>query len=156
LEGVLTLTPEKFVSSYLLYLLAASSEAASHQFHLRVRELGLRVPEWRVLACLYDQDGLMITQLAKYSLLEQSRMTRIVDQMEKRGLVVRKSDKGDGRRVRVHLTDAGQKLSSEVVEEAREHERTLLSALNQSDADRIKPSLERLLASLNSWNSANE
>ena len=98
----------------------------------------------------------MITQLAKYSLLEQSRMTRIVDQMEKRGLVVRKSDKGDGRRVRVHLTDAGQKLSSEVVEEAREHERTLLSALNQSDADRIKPSLERLLASLNSWNSANE
>ncbi|MEW4462244.1 MULTISPECIES: MarR family winged helix-turn-helix transcriptional regulator [Stappiaceae] len=153
---MLTLTPEKFVSSYLLYLLAASSEAASHQFHLRVRELGLRVPEWRVLACLYDQDGLMITQLAKYSLLEQSRMTRIVDQMEKRGLVVRKSDKGDGRRVRVHLTDAGQKLSSEVVEEAREHERTLLSALNQSDADRIKPSLERLLASLNSWNSANE
>ncbi|ERP90760.1 MarR family transcriptional regulator (plasmid) [Roseibium aggregatum] len=152
----MTLTPEKFVSSYLLYLLAASSEAASHQFHLRVRELGLRVPEWRVLACLYDQDGLMITQLAKYSLLEQSRMTRIVDQMEKRGLVVRKSDKGDGRRVRVHLTDAGQKLSSEVVEEAREHERTLLSALNQSDADRIKPSLERLLASLNSWNSANE
>ncbi|QFT01819.1 Organic hydroperoxide resistance transcriptional regulator (plasmid) [Labrenzia sp. THAF191b] len=152
----MTLTPEKFVSSYLLYLLAASSEAASHQFHLRVRELGLRVPEWRVLACLYDQDGLMITQLAKYSLLEQSRMTRIVDQMEKRGLVVRRSDKGDGRRVRVHLTDAGQKLSSEVVEEAREHERTLLSALNQSDADRIKPSLERLLASLNSWNSANE
>ena len=152
----MTLTPEKFVSSYLLYLLAASSEAASHQFHLRVRELGLRVPEWRVLACLYDQDGLMITQLAKYSLLEQSRMTRIVDQMEKRGLVVRKSDKGDGRRVRVHLTDTGQKLSSEVVEEAREHERTLLSALNQSDADRIKPSLERLLASLNSWNSANE
>jgi DNA-binding MarR family transcriptional regulator len=152
----LTQTPGKFVSSYLLYLLAASSEAASHQFHIRVRELGLRVPEWRVLACLYDQDGLMITQLARYSLMEQSRMTRIVDQMEKRGLVVRKSDEGDGRRVRVHLTDAGQKLSSDVVEEAMEHERTLLSALNQADADRIKPSLERLLASLNSWNSTRE
>ncbi|MGX1500315.1 DNA-binding MarR family transcriptional regulator [Labrenzia sp. MBR-25] len=152
----MTQTPGKFVSSYLLYLLAASSEAASHQFHIRVRELGLRVPEWRVLACLYDQDGLMITQLARYSLMEQSRMTRIVDQMEKRGLVVRKSDEGDGRRVRVHLTDAGQKLSSDVVEEAMEHERTLLSALNQADADRIKPSLERLLASLNSWNSNRE
>ena len=152
----MTQTPGKFVSSYLLYLLAASSEAASHQFHIRVRELGLRVPEWRVLACLYDQDGLMITQLARYSLMEQSRMTRIVDQMEKRGLVVRKNDEGDGRRVRVHLTDAGQKLSSDVVEEAMEHERTLLSALNQADADRIKPSLERLLASLNSWNSTKE
>jgi DNA-binding MarR family transcriptional regulator len=152
----LTQTPGKFVSSYLLYLLAASSEAASHQFHARVRELGLRVPEWRVLACLYDQDGLMITQLARYSLMEQSRMTRIVDQMEKRGLVVRKSDEGDGRRVRVHLTEAGQKVSSDVVEEAREHERTLLSALQEVDAERIKPSLERLLESLNSWNSAKQ
>ncbi|TYC69081.1 MarR family transcriptional regulator [Stappia sp. BW2] len=152
----MTQTPGKFVSSYLLYLLAASSEAASHQFHARVRELGLRVPEWRVLACLYDQDGLMITQLARYSLMEQSRMTRIVDQMEKRGLVVRKSDEGDGRRVRVHLTEAGQKLSSDVVEEAREHERTLLSALQEVDAERIKPSLERLLDSLNSWNSAKQ
>ena len=152
----MTQTPGKFVSSYLLYLLAASSEAASHQFHARVRELGLRVPEWRVLACLYDQDGLMITQLARYSLMEQSRMTRIVDQMEKRGLVVRKSDEGDGRRVRVHLTEAGQKVSSDVVEEAREHERTLLSALQEVDAERIKPSLERLLDSLNSWNSAKQ
>lgn len=152
----MTQTPGKFVSSYLLYLLAASSEAASHQFHARVRELGLRVPEWRVLACLYDQDGLMITQLARYSLMEQSRMTRIVDQMEKRGLVVRKSDEGDGRRVRVHLTEAGQKVSSDVVEEAREHERTLLSALQEVDAERIKPSLERLLESLNSWNSAKQ
>jgi DNA-binding MarR family transcriptional regulator len=148
--------PEKFVSSYLLYLLAASSEAASHQFHVRVRELGLRVPEWRVLACLFDQDGLMITQLARFSLMEQSRMTRIIDQMEKRGLVVRRSDKGDGRRVRVYLTDEGQKLSEQLVGEAKDHETSLLSALSPADAERIKPSLLRLLDSLNSSLIAND
>lgn len=142
--------PEKFVSSYLLYLLAASSEAASHQFHVRVRQLGLRVPEWRVLACLFDQDGLMITQLARFSLMEQSRMTRIVDQMEKRGLVVRRSDAGDGRRVRVYLTDDGRMLSTQLVFEAKEHENRLLSALTPADAERIKPSLLRLLDALNS------
>ena len=47
-------------------------------------------------------------------------------------------------------------MSSDVVEEAREHERTLLSALQEVDAERIKPSLERLLDSLNSWNSAKQ
>lgn len=142
--------PGKFVSSYLLYLLAASSEAASHQFHARVREMGLRVPEWRVLACLFDQDGLMITQLARFSLMEQSRMTRIVDQMEKRGLVARRSDEGDGRRVRVYLTEEGQSLSTELVEEAQDHETRLLSALSPADAERIKPSLVRLLEALDS------
>lgn len=148
--------PGKFVSSYLLYLLAASSEAASHQFHARVREMGLRVPEWRVLACLFDQDGLMITQLARFSLMEQSRMTRIVDQMEKRGLVARKSDEGDGRRVRVYLTADGQSLSADLVEEAQDHETRLLSALSPADAERIKPSLVRLLEALDSSLVSNE
>lgn len=147
---MLAQTPEKFVSSYLLYLLAASSEAASHQFHAKVRKLGLRVPEWRVLACLFDQDGLMITQLARFSLMEQSRMTRIVDQMEKRELVARKSDAGDGRRVRIYLTDDGRLMSTQLVLEAKDHEKRLLSALSPADAERIKPSLLRLLDALNS------
>ena len=81
---------ERFVSNYLLYLLAAASDAASAQFHERVREQGLRVPEWRVLACLVDNDGEMITRLAEFSLIEQSRLTRIIDQMDDKGWVTRR------------------------------------------------------------------
>ena len=78
-----------FVSDYLLYLLAAASDVASAQFHAQVRKAGLRVPEWRVLACLSDTDGAMITQLARQALAEQSRLTRIIAQMEERGLLIR-------------------------------------------------------------------
>ena len=77
-----------FVSDYLLYLLAAASDAASEQFHKTVRKAGLRVPEWRVLACLYDHDGAMITELARLALVEQSRLTRIVLQMENAALCI--------------------------------------------------------------------
>ncbi len=137
-----------FVSGYLLYLLAAASEAASKQFHTRVREAGLRITEWRVLACLYDQDGLMITELAHYALMEQSRITRIIDQMETSGLVVRHNDEGDGRRVRIYLTDHGQSLSAELVTAAKAHEMQLLSTLPVKDAANIKPALLALLGSL--------
>ncbi len=137
-----------FVSSYLLYLLAAASEAASEQFHLRVREMGLRIPEWRVMACLYDQDGLMITQLAHYALMEQSRITRIIDQMATRGLVVRRNDNVDGRRVRIYLTEDGQALSGELVEAAKTHERQLLKGLSTEGAKNLKPALKALLSSL--------
>ncbi len=139
---------DSFVSSYLLYLLASSSEAASRQFHARVRALNLRVPEWRALACLYDNDGMMITQLARFALMEQSRMTRIIDQMDARGLVTRKSDKKDGRRVRVYLTDAGRELSHDLVAEAKTHEDNLLSALRPEEAARIKPALLALLKAI--------
>lgn len=137
-----------FVSSYLLYLLAAASEAASKQFHARVREMGLRVPEWRVIACLHDQDGLMVTQLAHFALMEQSRISRIIDQMETRGLVERHNDEGDGRRVRIYLTGEGQAIGAELVTAAKAHEKQLLKSLPKEDAAHLKPALIALLKSL--------
>lgn len=139
-----------FVPKYLLYLLAASSHEASAQFHAHVRRQGLRVPEWRVLACLVDNDGMMVTRLAKLSLMEQSRMTRIVGQMDTRGLVTRATDAEDKRRVRVFLTQEGREIAERLVADAREHEKRLLSSLADTDAERIKGVLQTLLDVLDS------
>lgn len=137
-----------FVSDYLLYLLAAASDGASAQFHAQVRKAGLRVPEWRVLACLHDRDGEMITQLARIALVEQSRLTRIIVQMEERGLVVRQSDPNDGRRVRVFLTATGREVTQSLVPQASDHEAALLARLSPEDAARLKPILHALLETL--------
>jgi DNA-binding MarR family transcriptional regulator len=140
--------PEGFVDDYLLYLLAAASEAASTQFHAHVREQGVRVPEWRVLACLYDQDGEMVTRLADYALIEQSRLTRIIGQMAGRGLVTRRGDDEDRRRVRVFLTDEGRALAARLVADARRHEADVLRRLEGGDGARIKPALRAILENL--------
>lgn len=147
----MTDTPPKdrFVDSYLLYLLAAASEKASAQFHARVREAGLRVPEWRVLACLFDSDDMMITELAAFALMEQSRMTRIIDQMDSRGLVQRLPDSADRRRVRVQLTPTGRDLAAQLVIDAQAHERALLADFADTDLAQVKPILRRLLKRLN-------
>ena len=139
---------EGFVSNYLLYLLAAASDAASAQFHAKVRKSGLRVPEWRVLAWLHDRDGEMITRLARISLIEQSRLTKIIIQMEDRGFVTRQGDAQDRRRVRVWLTGAGRSLAATLVEEARVHETRLLAILEGGDGARLKPALAALLDKL--------
>ncbi|MGE4612544.1 MAG: MarR family transcriptional regulator [Paracoccaceae bacterium] len=140
-----------FVADYLLYLLAAASDSASAEFHKQVRLEGLRVPEWRVLAGLYDQDGMMVTQLAKISLTEQSRLTHIIAQMEKRGLVQRCGDPEDRRRVRVHFTDEGKRIADILVAKARKHEENLLEALQDGDSSRLKPVLRDLLKKLETW-----
>lgn len=137
-----------FVADYLLYLLAAASNGASAQFHDEVRQEGLRVPEWRVLACLNDRDGEMITRLAHFSLFEQSRLTRIIAQMEIRALVKRKSDPQDGRRVRVYLTETGRQLATRLVPKAKAHEAALLALLDPQQTALIKPALRAMLAAL--------
>lgn len=142
--------PDGFVSNYLLYLLAATSEAASAEFHAQVRKAGLRVPEWRVLACLYDEDGQMITRLAEIALAEQSRLTRIIDGMVKRGLLERRDDAADRRRVRIYLTKTGAALAANLVAKARTHEDQILSRLPGSQTKQLKPALAALLQKLNS------
>ncbi|MFY9210635.1 MAG: MarR family winged helix-turn-helix transcriptional regulator [Aestuariivita sp.] len=137
-----------FVGDYLLYLLAAVSDRASGQFHDHVRLDGLRVPEWRVLACLSDEDGAMVTELARLSLLEQSRLTRIIDQMAAKGLVSRGADPADARRVRVFLTRHGRALATRLVDDAQAHEKGLLALLTEQEAAVLKPVLKALLARL--------
>lgn len=137
-----------FVSSYLLYLLAAASEGASAEFHAKVRDQGLRVPEWRVLAILVEQDGAMITRLAKFALMEQSRLTRIIDQMIDKGFVRRAADKDDGRRVRIWLTGEGRRRAEALVDEARGHEADILASLPAAEAARLKPALRSLIEAL--------
>ena len=137
-----------FVESYLLYLLAAASDKASAQFHARVRDSGLRVPEWRVLAILVDRDGAMITRLADIALIEQSRLTRIINQMDERALVRRKSDENDGRRVRVFLTSKGRRLAHSLIQDARRHEQGLLASLGDVNTAELKPLLRALLRHL--------
>ena len=140
-----------FVGDYLLYLLAAASHSASAEFHKQVRLEGLRVPEWRVLAGLYDQDGIMVTQLAKIALSEQSRLTHIIAQMEKRDLVQRRGDPEDRRRVRVYFTAEGKRIADILVAKARKHEENLLEALQNGDSSRLKPVLRDLLKKLETW-----
>ena len=139
-----------FVPNYLLYLLAAASEAASARFHSHVRTRGLRVPEWRVMACLTDTDGSMVTELARYAMIEQSRLTKIIIQMDARGLVSRRSDPKDGRRVRVFLTPRGRTLADELVADARAHELELLKSFQGGDGTEIKDTLRALIRHLES------
>lgn len=136
---------EGFVPNYLLYLLAAASEAASAEFHAHIRAQGLRVVEWRVLGCLADGNGQMMTRLAKVALYEQSRMTRIIEKMEERGLVTRRPDPDDGRRVRVHLTDEGKNISDRLVRDAGLHEKKLLDAIAHEEGSDIKTVLKALI-----------
>lgn len=135
-----------FVSNYLLYLLAAASDKASTDFHVQVRAKGLRVPEWRVLACLSDRDGQMVTQLAQLALMEQSRLTKIIDQMAAKELVSRRNDDRDRRRVRVFLTEEGRRLAVELVAAAKLHEAGIIRQLAPGDVETLKRALRQIEA----------
>ena len=138
----------RFLPDYLLFLLATASASASAGFHEIVGAAGLRVPEWRVLASLSDEDGQMVTHLARLSLMEPSRLTRVIEKMVERGLATRQGDEADRRRVRVWLTPAGRSMAAGMITEARAHEARLLELLGPEDGAMLKALLKRMNALL--------
>ena len=103
-------------------------------------ENDLSLTQLRVLGVLQDR-RLKMSALADYLGLDKSTMTGLVDRAEKRGLVERAPNPGDGRAVDVFLTTDG----TELAERLRAHVARTLSPTtsNLTRADR-----RRLLALL--------
>jgi DNA-binding MarR family transcriptional regulator len=55
-----------------------------------------------------------VTDLARAADLNPGAMTRLLDKLEARGLLVRVADPSDRRALHIHLTDAGRKLWQDV------------------------------------------
>lgn len=70
--------------------------------------LGLTIPKMRALAVLSVVDGLLISQLAVYAIVEQSTLSRALDALQADGLIRRETDADDSRATRVFVTEAGR------------------------------------------------
>jgi len=73
-------------------------------FNRNVREMGLTAPQWQVLAELYREQGITQTELADALVMAKSPLGKLLDKLERNGLIERRSDKLDRRAKRIHLT----------------------------------------------------
>lgn len=133
----------RFVDDYLLSLLARASHVVSSEFHDRLRGRGVSVPIWRVLAALSGGPE-TVTVLAEACLLQQPTMTKVLDRMERGGLVTRQQDARDRRLVRVHLGPKGEAMLDDLLSAARAHEAEVVA--RHPDAATIKDLLRALIA----------
>jgi DNA-binding MarR family transcriptional regulator len=138
--------PARFIDDYLLYLMARASHALSVEFHAQLRQRGVSVPVWRVLASLVGSTGETVTGLAEVCLLQQPTMTKLLDRMVRDGLVERTQDGRDRRVVRVSLTDRGAIMAQELVQSARLHEQDVMMRHPEAEAVVIKDLLREILA----------
>jgi DNA-binding MarR family transcriptional regulator len=134
-----------FAESYLSYLLARASHTVAGGFHARLKTWKLTVPEYRVLFCLAGCDGLGVGDLAAMAIMAQPRMTKVLDRMERQGLVGRHPDSSDRRRVLIHLTAAGRGRAAPVLRAAKAHEARLLAPFTAEERAVIKRALDLLI-----------
>lgn len=135
---------DRFVDTYLGYLLGQANHALYKDFDAQVRARGLSSIEWRVLATLHDGDPLTVSQLAQEVLSKQPTVTKLVQRMADQGWVALHADAADQRRTLVKVTPAGRRLVKPLVEAAREHEARVLRSLGATEKAALRKLLEKI------------
>lgn len=147
-ESLALPTGQRFIDDYLLYLLARASHQASGQFHRDLKKLTIPVPHWRVLASLSDGAPMTVSNLAQIVLFKQPTLTKVIDRMEKLGLVERRASSSDRRQVLVRITRKGKNVVNGLLKRAKAHEVEILSGYSSAEAAQLKDALRTLVARL--------
>jgi DNA-binding MarR family transcriptional regulator len=136
------------LDSYLPYLLNRAGARIAAAFGVEMRRLGASLQVWRVLAALRESDGRRMGDLSETTSIEVSTLTRLVDTMERDGLVERRRDRGDARAVALHVTAAGRRLTRRILPIAERYETVALTGFSTREAEVLRRALRRLYANM--------
>src|SRR5882724_6763978 len=136
------------LDSYLPYLLNRAGSRIATSFSERVRPLGATLQTWRVLAALRERDGRRMGDLSLTTSIEVSTLTRLVDNMEKKGLVTRRRDGDDTRAVLLHVTAAGKRLTRRILPIAERYEKVALRGFSAAEAETLKAALRQFYSNM--------
>lgn len=96
--------------------------------------LNLTIEQWSILYHLWKEDGKSQQELCNATFRDKPSITRLVDNLEKLGLVKRVADERDRRINKVFLTKGAHKLQEETMQLADE---TLNEALEGVPAEQV-------------------
>src|SRR5262249_37464815 len=115
------------------------------KFGERIAPLGLSRPHAGILRLLAGEAGLSQQRLASILKLHPSRLVRVVDELESKGLVERRQNPEDRRTHALHLTDQGRAALPGVGRMAGEHNEAMMDGLEPKEREELGRLL-RLLA----------
>ena len=133
------------LDKFLPYQLSVTSNAVSSAIARTYEVLfGLRVPEWRLIAVLAEQEG--VTQQALVARTEMDKMTvsRAAQALVTRGLVTRVPHGRDKRSHALALSEEGRALYAQIAPKALELEQKLLEELGPREVAQLKRTLAKL------------
>ena len=105
------------MSNSLHYLMMANQMLVQKALMERVNESGLTIGQPKVLDYLKDHDGSSQKDIARACFIEAGSLTTILNGMEEKGLIERRTLNGNRRSYHIFMTDEGKK-KQQMIDEA--------------------------------------
>ena len=110
--------------------------------------LDISLDQWMVLGPIWQLESASQKELGEMCLKDKTNITRIIDALKEKNLVVRVEDQIDHRVKRVVLTNAGKQLFYDVLPIMEKTREEVRSNISDNDIDIFKKVLSKILKNL--------
>jgi DNA-binding MarR family transcriptional regulator len=132
----------------VLFLLHDVARLVRVEADKRARAHGMTRAQWVILVRVERQPGLSQKELAEVMEVEPITVARLIDRMERRGIVERRPDPKDRRVWRLHLCPAAQPLLGELHEARTALARLVTCGLDIEAVEQLSETLLTMKSSL--------
>ncbi|WP_426865144.1 MarR family winged helix-turn-helix transcriptional regulator [Metabacillus indicus] len=108
------MTKNYYLDDSLGYKLFHASRLICSRLNQNLRDYSVTYEQWQILSRLYEKDGQTQNQLAVKNERDQPSVSRLIDNMIKRGLVKRVPHDTDKRINLIYLTEEMKQVQSEL------------------------------------------
>ena len=112
----------------------------------KLAPLDISHAQWIVVMLLGDGTASTAAELCKFLIYDPGAMTRLLDRLEKKGVLRRMRAKDDRRAVRLELTADGKRLYPRILEALVEVFNRLLRGFSKSEVRQLEGLLKRIVA----------
>ena len=130
--------------------MATTAVARRLQKNFRNAGLELTIEQWSLLYHLWKEDGLSQQELGTRTFRDKASITRLIDNLEKLGLVERVASKTDRRINLVCLTLAAKPLQQITYELANQTRQEALNNITKDEIEIVKNVFQRVYDNLTS------
>jgi MarR family transcriptional regulator for hemolysin len=124
-----------------------ASQALRRRMHNRIHQLGYQctMEQLAVLEVLKFNGAMNMSEIANAIIKENAAITRMVDVMERRGLVERKSIAGDRRAKAIHIKKSGLDVFDELIPKLVLELKEATSCITKEENDEVLRIMKKII-----------
>ncbi|HBC91608.1 MAG TPA: MarR family transcriptional regulator [Pelotomaculum sp.] len=139
---------ERLLSHTVGFILNVTNSKVKNEFSRNLKPYDITPEQWGLINILFKKDGISQKELSQKSFKDQPTTTRILDNLEAKGLIKRKITLEDRRTFMIFLTDGGRNLREKLLPIAEKTLQKTLTGFKEEEIEQLKKWLNKIYNNL--------
>ena len=147
-------TFEQLIDSSIAYLVGRTSRSIVNRLGKKFSNTDFNVSyeQWSILVHLYRKDGQTQQALARVAVKDKAAITRLLNVLEKKNIVLRIPDRNDKRSKLVYLTNKAKDFKPDLIAVVKELLNEAEQGISQDEIVRCKNTLNKIFSNIDQLN----